>query len=202
MLLSRCAARPRRIAGNGIDDDHNGYVDDIRGWNFVADTNNPMDDNGHGTHVAGTIGAVGNNGIGVTGIAWNAKLMALKFLDSSGSGLLSDAVSAIDYARNNGAKIINASWGGGGFSSALQSAIQRFQDAGGIFVTAAGNESSNNAVVASYPANYALAIEIARLPEQIRGFGHVKDRNLQAVRPQCDRLLQQWRGAARERQAA
>jgi subtilisin family serine protease/subtilisin-like proprotein convertase family protein len=147
----------REVAGNGIDDDHNGYVDDIRGWNFVTDTNNPMDDNGHGTHVAGTIGAVGNNGIGVTGIAWNAKLMALKFLDSTGSGLLSDAVSAIDYARNNGAKIINASWGGGGFSSALQSAIQRFQDAGGIFVTAAGNESSNNAVAASYPANYALA---------------------------------------------
>lgn len=147
----------REVAGNGVDDDGNGYVDDIRGWNFVAHNNNPMDDNGHGTHVAGTIGAVGNNGVGVSGVAWQARLMALKFLDASGSGMLSDAVSAIDYARTNGAKIINASWGGGGFSSVLQSAIQRFQSAGGIFVAAAGNEASNNALVASYPANYDLA---------------------------------------------
>lgn len=145
------------VAGNGIDDDRNGYVDDIRGWNFADDNNNPMDDNGHGTHVAGTIGAVGNNGVGIAGVAWNVKMMALKFLAADGSGMLSDAVAAIDYARVNGAKIINASWGGGGFSSALQSAMQRFQSAGGIFVAAAGNEASNNALVASYPANYALA---------------------------------------------
>lgn len=151
----------REVAGNGIDDDSNGYVDDIRGWNFVAGTNNPMDDNSHGTHVAGTIAAVGNNGIGVTGVAWNAKVMALKFLDSSGSGLLSGAVSAIDYARTNGAKIINASWGGGSFSSVLDSAIQRFYSAGGIFIAAAGNEASNNATVGSYPANYNNVISVA-----------------------------------------
>ncbi|MGN6544946.1 MAG: S8 family peptidase, partial [Aureliella sp.] len=151
----------REVAGNGIDDDGNGYVDDIRGWNFVAGNNNPMDDNGHGTHVSGTIGAVGNNGIGVAGVAWNVKLMALKFLDSSGSGLLSNAVSAIDYARTNGAKIINASWGGGSFSSVLDSAIQRFYNAGGIFVAAAGNDASNNATVASYPANYNNVISVA-----------------------------------------
>lgn len=144
------------IAGNGRDDDGNGYVDDIRGWNFVSDNNNPMDDNGHGTHIAGTIGAVGNNATGVAGINWSIQMMPLKFLARDGSGLLSDAIAAIDYARVNGAKIINASWGGGGFSSALQSAIQRFQNAGGIFVAAAGNEGSNNAVVASYPANYNL----------------------------------------------
>ncbi len=146
----------REINGNGIDDDRNGYVDDIRGWNFAGNNNNPMDDNGHGTHVAGTIGAVGNNGQGIAGVAWSVKMMALKFLDASGSGSLSDAVEAIDYARLNGAKVINASWGGGGFSSALQSAIQRFQSAGGIFVAAAGNEAANNAAVPSYPANYPL----------------------------------------------
>ncbi len=156
-LASNIWTNTREVPGNGVDDDRNGYVDDTRGWNFVSNNNNPMDDNGHGTHVAGTIGAVGNNGIGVTGVAWNVKLMALKFLDSTGSGMLSDAVAAIDYARVNGAKVINASWGGGGFSSALQSAIQRFQNAGGIFVAAAGNESANNAVTASYPANYALS---------------------------------------------
>lgn len=115
-----------------------------------------MDDNSHGTHVAGTIGAVGNNGIGVAGVAWNVKLMPLKFMDASGGGYLSDAVRAVDYARVNGAKIINASFGGGGFSSAMQTALSRFQQAGGIFVAAAGNEASNNAVVASYPANYEL----------------------------------------------
>ncbi|MFO1062485.1 MAG: S8 family serine peptidase [Pirellulales bacterium] len=156
-LAANIWTNSREIAGNGKDDDGNGYVDDVRGWNFVSNNNNPMDDNGHGTHVAGTIGAVGNNGIGVTGIAWNVKIMALKFLDSTGSGLLSDAVSAIDYARVNGAKIINASWGGDGFSSALQAAIQRFQNAGGIFVTAAGNDALNNSTSASYPANYALS---------------------------------------------
>ncbi len=155
-LAANIWTNSREIAGNGIDDDRNGYADDTRGWNFVANNNNPMDDNGHGTHVAGTIGAVGNNGIGVAGVAWNVKLMPLKFLDATGSGMLSDAVEAIDYARANGAKIINASWGGGGFSSALQSAILRFQNAGGIFVAAAGNESANNAVTASFPANYNL----------------------------------------------
>lgn len=159
-LATNIWTNSREIAGNGIDDDRNGYTDDTRGWNFVSNNNNPMDDNSHGTHVAGTIGAVGNNGIGISGIAWGVKIMALKFMDSTGSGNLSDAVAAIDYARVNGAKIINASWGGGGFSSALQSAITRFQNAGGIFVAAAGNESSNNATTASYPANYAGVISV------------------------------------------
>lgn len=156
-LAANIWTNPREIVANGVDDDLNGYIDDTRGWNFVANNNNPMDDNGHGTHVAGTIGAVGNNGIGASGVAWNVKMMALKFLDAAGSGLLSDAVSAIDYARVNGAKIINASWGGGGFSSALESAIQRYQSIGGIFVAAAGNEGTNNVTVASYPANYSLS---------------------------------------------
>ena len=160
-LASNIWSNAGEVAGNGIDDDRNGYVDDTRGWNFVSGNNNPMDDNGHGTHVAGTIGAVGNNGVGVVGVAWSVKVMALKFLDASGSGMLSDAVSAIDYARTKGAKVINASWGGGGFSSALQSAIQRFQDAGGIFVAAAGNESANNATTPSYPANIPLSSVIS-----------------------------------------
>jgi subtilisin family serine protease len=148
------------IPGNGLDDDRNGYVDDTRGWDFANNDNDPMDDNGHGTHVAGTIGAVGNNGIGVSGVAWSTQIMPLKFLDRDGGGSLSDAIEAISYARINGAKIINASWGGGGFSSALQSAITQFQNAGGIFVAAAGNESSNNAIVPSYPANYPNVISV------------------------------------------
>ncbi len=156
-LASNIWINTDEIAGNGVDDDSNGYVDDIRGWNFAANNNNPMDDNGHGTHVAGTIGAVGNNGVGIAGVAWGIKMMALKFLDGSGSGDLSDAIAAIDYARVNGAKVINASWGSSSFSTALQSAIQRFQDFGGIFVAAAGNDAANNSSKPSFPANYSLA---------------------------------------------
>ena len=160
-LAANIWTNTREVAGNGVDDDGNGYTDDIRGWNFVSNNNNPADDNGHGTHVAGTIGAVGNNGIGIAGVAWSVKVMALKFMDATGSGNLSDAVAAIDYARVNGAKVINASWGGGGFSSLLQSAITRFQNAGGVFVAAAGNDGANNATTPSYPANYPNVISVA-----------------------------------------
>ncbi|MDP6682860.1 MAG: S8 family serine peptidase [Desulfobacterales bacterium] len=100
------------IPGNGLDDDGNGYVDDIRGWNFADKDNNPADDNGHGTHVTGIIAAVGNNGIGVAGVAWNAKIMALKSFRADGSGLTSDAIPAIAYANLMGADVINNSWGG------------------------------------------------------------------------------------------
>lgn len=159
-LASNIWSNTDEVVGNGIDDDGNGFVDDVRGWDFVNNDNDPMDDNGHGTHVAGTIGAVGNNGIGVTGVAWTASIMPLKFLDQSGSGSLSDAIKAIQYARVNGAKIINASWGGGGFSSALQSAISQFITSGGLFVAAAGNEATNNDVTPSYPANYQGVISV------------------------------------------
>jgi serine protease len=160
-LASNIWINTDEVAGNSVDDDGNGYVDDIRGWNFASNNNDPMDDNGHGTHVAGTIGAVGNNGIGIAGVAWGVKMMALKFLDGSGSGDLSDAIAAIDYARVNGAKVINASWGSSSFSTALQSAIKRFQDFGGIFVAAAGNDAENNASKPSFPANYSLSSVIS-----------------------------------------
>ena len=159
-LASNIWTNTDEVAGNGIDDDGNGFVDDVRGWDFVNNDSDPMDDNGHGTHVAGPIGAVGNNGVGVTGVAWTASIMPLKFLDQSGSGSLSDAIKAIQYARVNGAKIINASWGGGGFSSALQSAISQFITSGGLFVAAAGNETTNNYVTPSYPANYQGVISV------------------------------------------
>lgn len=143
------------IPGNGRDDDGNGFVDDVRGWDFVNNDNNPDDDNFHGTHVAGTIGAVGNNGIGVTGVNWNVKLMPLKFLSARGSGSTSNAIRALDYARENGAQITNNSWGGGGFSRALSDAIERYRQAGGVFVAAAGNAGRNNDVSNSFPANYS-----------------------------------------------
>ncbi|MBP3957990.1 S8 family serine peptidase [Gemmata sp. G18] len=142
------------IAGNGVDDDRNGYIDDIYGWDFANNDNNPMDDNGHGTHVAGTIGAVGNNGVGVAGVNWSTQIMALKFLSASGSGYTSNAVAALNYAVARGVKLSNNSWGGGGYDSSLAAAIGRAQTAGHIFVAAAGNSGQNIDAIASYPASY------------------------------------------------
>jgi serine protease len=147
---------PNETASDGIDNDNNGFVDDVFGADFANNDGNPMDDNNHGTHVAGTIGAVGNNGLAVTGVAWTTRIIALKFLSASGGGSTSNAIRAIDYAINNGAKILNNSWGGGGYSLSLDQAIQRARNAGVIFVAAAGNSSSNNDATANYPSNYAV----------------------------------------------
>lgn len=155
-LAANIWVNAREVAGNGRDDDGNGYVDDVYGYDFANNDADPMDDNGHGTHVAGTIGAVGNNGVGVAGVNWNVKIAALKFLNASGSGYTSNAVRALDYAVRMGIKITNNSWGGGGASTALSNAIQRAQAAGHIFVAAAGNDASNNDAVGSFPANYAF----------------------------------------------
>ena len=141
------------IAGNGLDDDKNGYVDDIYGYDFANNDSNPMDDDGHGTHCAGTIAAVGNNGIGVAGVNWNAKIMALKFLGTNG-GTTSDAIRALDYAVMMGVKLSNNSWGGGPASQALSVAIDRAAKANHIFIAAAGNSFNNNDVNPSFPASY------------------------------------------------
>ena len=139
-----------------------GFVGDVHGYNFVANTGDCMDDNGHGTHVSGTIAAVGNNGLGVAGVNWSTSIMALKFLNSQGQGYLSDAVRAINYATMErttygvNVRVMNASWGGGSFSAAMQTAIQAAGNAGILFVAAAGNSASNNDVTPQYPANYRL----------------------------------------------
>lgn len=108
-LAANMWRNPNEVAGNGRDDDGNGYIDDIYGINAIDNSGNPGDDNSHGTHVSGTIGAVGNNGIGMTGVAWSVKLMGLKFLGADGSGSVSGALKCMSYARSMGAKIINAS---------------------------------------------------------------------------------------------
>ncbi|HEU4753076.1 MAG TPA: S8 family serine peptidase [Armatimonadota bacterium] len=131
----------------------------VVGYDYANNDSDPMDDNEHGTHVAGTIGAVGNNGIGVIGVCPNVKLMPLKFLDASGSGATSDAIKCIDYAIAHGAKILNNSWGGGGESQLLKEAINRARAAGILFVAAAGNESSNNDLTPSYPAAYTSQLD-------------------------------------------
>jgi subtilisin family serine protease len=142
---------------NGKDDDGNGYVDDVNGINAIVGLNTPIDDHGHGTHVAGTIGAVGNNGVGVVGVAWRVQLMALKFLNTFADGSISDAIECIEYARSKEAKIINASWGWYGVnSSALRDAIRTAGNAGIIFVAATGNNGNNNDTNPLYPASFDL----------------------------------------------
>jgi subtilisin family serine protease len=139
---------------NGRDDDGNGKIDDLIGWDFVDGDNDPFDENGHGTHVAGTIGAIGDNGQGVAGVAWQVSLVALRFLDRSGNGYVSGAVDALQYAISVGVKISNNSWGGG-YSSALAAAIGNAQSAGHIFVAAAGNSAGNNDSQPFYPASFS-----------------------------------------------
>ncbi len=143
------------IAANGRDDDGNGYIDDVRGYDFSSNDANPMDETGHGTHVAGIVGAAGNNGVGVSGVNGRATIMALRFMDADGNGYTSDAVRAIDYAIRNGAKILNNSWGGMTPDPTLAAAIERARSAGVIVMIAAGNETANNDSTASYPAAYA-----------------------------------------------
>ena len=156
-------------SANGIDDDGNGYIDDVHGINAILGTGIPWDDHGHGTHVSGTIGGVGNNRVGVVGVAWRIQLMACKFLDATGHGSISDAITCIDYARKKGAKIINASWGDyttdpyNGILAdhdntarwnALHDAIASARDAGILFVAAGGNDGTDNDVHPLYPASY------------------------------------------------
>jgi subtilisin family serine protease len=157
-LADNMWTNPDEVA-DGIDNDGNGIVDDIYGARWVSGdgipTNgDPMDGKGHGTHCAGTIGAVGNNGIGVVGVNWQVRLMALKFLPDSGSGTTADAISAIEYAIDKGAHLSSNSWGGGGFSIAMKEMIEAAGAANQLFVAAAGNATLDNDATPHYPCSY------------------------------------------------
>jgi len=153
-LAANMWTNPGEIAGNNIDDDNNGYVDDVRGYDFFNMDANPMDDNGHGTHVAGTVGAVGGNGAGVAGVCHTVRIIPLKFLGANGQGALSDAVEAINYATNEGVLLSSCSWGGGGYTQALKDVIDDAGAAGIGCVVAAGNSATNNDVIPGYPSSY------------------------------------------------
>jgi subtilisin family serine protease len=153
-LAANMWTNPNEAANNGA-----GFVGDVHGYNFFGDNGNPFDDNGHGTHVAGTIGAVGNNGRGVTGVNWAVSIMALKTLGADGSGYTSDAIRAVNYATmmrtqyGVNVRVINASWGGTGADAELDAAIRAAGAAGILFVSAAGNAGTNNDATPTYPAN-------------------------------------------------
>ncbi len=149
------------IAGNGIDDDKNGYVDDVNGYNFAYNTSSPSDDEGHGTHCAGIVLGASQDITAATLQPAKIKIMPLKFLDSTGSGSTSNAISAINYAVKMGAKVISNSWGGGSPSDSLLQAISYAYTNKVLFVAAAGNSSGNNDTTPTYPANYAVPNMIA-----------------------------------------
>ena len=153
------------IAGNGVDDDRNGYIDDVHGYDFVSGDGDPMDDQGHGSHVAGIIGAVGDNGQGVAGLCWRATLVAIKAFDEDGQAAVSDVVAAIEYAVANDTQLINASWGTPEQSLALQEAIRAAIDAGVLVVSAAGNGRSNEPF---YPSAMEEVVSVAATNNQDR----------------------------------
>ena len=150
----------------GVDDDDNGFIDDCAGWDFVTcedldncplpgtGDNDPMDQYGHGTHVAGIIGAVGNNQTGVTGVMWRSRILPVRVLNQNNEGSDLDIAAGIAYAIKMGAKVINASWGGYGSSQTLTDAVSDANAKGMLFVAAAGNESNNNDLTPFYPASY------------------------------------------------
>lgn len=167
-LAANAGKNPGEIAGDGIDNDNNGYIDDVYGWDFANGDSSVFDgvDDDHGTHVAGTIGGVGGNGKGVAGVCWSVKIINAKFLGING-GTLANAIKAVDYMTDlktrHGLNLVatNNSWGGGGFSQGLQDAIGRANTANILFVAAAGNSASDNDVTASYPSGYPNANIIA-----------------------------------------
>jgi subtilisin family serine protease len=178
-LIANIWHNPKEIPNNGIDDDNNGYIDDVIGWDFVSNDNKPYDlaveplqllmggNPGHGTHCAGNVAARGDNGIGIAGVAPNVKIMPLRFISEKGQGTTADAIKAIRYAVDNGAKVLSNSWGSEGEdpadgqeNQALRDAVQYAQDHGTLFIAAAGNGHQgvgyNNDTDAkpSYPATY------------------------------------------------
>jgi len=149
------------IQNDDKDNDENGIIDDIHGLNTITNTGNTLDDNNHGTHIAGIVAATGNNHEGIVGVTWHAQLMSLKCLSASGFGATSDIVSAIDYAIANGVQILSATWESSTYSQAMYDAFRRAHDAEVLVVVAAGNSQKNNDIQPSYPANFELENKIS-----------------------------------------
>ncbi len=174
---------------------------DVLGYDFANLDNDPMDDNGHGTHVSGSIGAVGNNALGVAGVNFNVSILPMKFLDASGSGTNSNAILAIDMARSFGAQIMSNSWGGGAFSQLMLEAIQRAQRQGILFVAAAGNDGQDNGAYPHYPASYNLfldnVISVAATDsgDNLASFSNFGAKSVDIAAPGVD-ILSTWPGGS------
>lgn len=159
---------PGEIAGDEIDNDGNGFIDDIFGWDFVNGDNGPSDGHGHGTHIAGTIAAETNNGLGVAGISWGSRIMVIKGLSDGGSGSIDGLANAIVYAADNGAHILSNSWGGVGYSQTLEDAVNYAAAAGCLVVAAAGNDAVDVDAFQFVPAVFENAMAVAAVDPQDR----------------------------------
>jgi subtilisin family serine protease len=175
-LAANIWTNPAEIAGDGVDNDGNGYIDDTLGWDFIFDSGQPVDADGHGTHVAGIVAASGSNSRGVSGVCWNARIMVLRAFDPAGTGTVADIVEAMKYARLKGAKVINASYADTNFSQAEQDGISALNSAGILLIAAAGNESTDNDQRPRYPAGYDLpniiAVTATNQTDSLAGFSN------------------------------
>ena len=180
---------------NGLDDDGNGLIDDVHGWDFVDHDAQPQDGNGHGTHVAGTIAARGNDARGVAGLNWSAAIMPLRVLGDDGSGYVSDAITAYTYAARNGARVVNASLGGPSFSRAEHDAIAAAPNT--LFVVAAGNDGADNDTTPDYPCDYDLAnvvcVAASDHDDSLASFSNYGPANVDLAAPGVD-IASTWPG--------
>ena len=200
-LVNNIWTRPEIIKAYQDDDlTSNDAIDDVHGFNFVDDNDDPMDDNGHGTHCAGIIGAEGDNGLGIAGVNWNVKIMPLKFMDADGTGTTKDAIEAINYVIDRkragvNVRIISASWGSTAKSRALEDVIRRAFDEGILFVAAAGNSSSNNDQTPHYPSSYNLGnvVSVAALNrnDELASFSNYGAKSVHIAAPGQE-ILSTW----------
>lgn len=186
-LKANMWTNPGEIPGDGIDNDGNGVIDDVHGYNAFADTGNPMDAHSHGTHCAGTIAAKGNNGLGITGVAWDAKIMAVKIFDDSGRTSSDAILRGILYASKNGARITSNSWGGGGANQLIKDA---FESSPAFHVMAAGNDGRNVDRNANYPSGYdipnSIAVAATDRNDRLAGFSNYGAKEVDLGAPGVD----------------
>ena len=183
-LAANIWSNPGEIAGNGLDDDGNGYIDDIHGWDFVDADNQPQDATGHGSHVAGIIAAVGGNGRGIAGVAWQVRIMPLRFINAFNEGTIADAIAAIEYALAKGVKIINCSWGSSSYSLSLKHVMD---EADALFVCAAGNNGADTDLDPFYPASFSgdhiLSVAASDQMDQLAWFSNYGTASVDVAAP-------------------
>jgi subtilisin family serine protease len=198
-LHSNITVNSGEVMSNGIDDDGNGYIDDVYGYDFSAGDGDPVDENGHGSHCAGIVGAVGGNGIGIVGVNWQVGILPVRVLDADGSGTNADVAAGIRYAAERGASVVSMSLGGSDKSGSIDDAITYARTLGVLVVAAAGNDSSNNDVEPVYPASSNLdnvmSVAASTASDRLADFSNYGPSSVDVAAP-GDEILSTWLGSA------